>query len=415
MTSKRKIVLAYSGGLDTSIIVHWLKERYDCEVHAYCGDVGQGSSELEGLAEKAEASGAASCRVDDLRDEFLRQYVWPCLRAMTVYEGRYLLGTSMARPILAKGQVDYAREIGADAVAHGCTGKGNDQVRFELGYQALAPDLEVITPWRDWDILSREDALDYADKHNIAVTASRTKIYSRDRNLWHISHEGGELESPANAPPEDVWMMTANPTAAPDKPQEISVGFVAGVPTSVDGVELEPVALLERLNELGSIHGVGRIDICENRLVGMKSRGVYETPGGTIIFEAARSLRALTMERDTMRLCEKLMPDYTDLVYTGRWFHPMRTALDAFFTDTTLHVTGTVCVRLYNGTAIAVSAEASHSLYSEDLATFGDSASFDQVDSRGFVKLYGLPGSVAARIQGTDAYKNSRTKNGANH
>ena len=414
MTSKRKIVLAYSGGLDTSIIVHWLKERYDCEVHAYCGDVGQGASELEGLAEKAAASGAASCRVDDLRSEFLKDYVWPCVRAMTVYEGRYLLGTSMARPILAKGQVDYAREIGADAVAHGCTGKGNDQVRFELGYQALAPDLEVITPWRDWDILSREDALDYADKHNIAVTASRTKIYSRDRNLWHISHEGGELESPANAPPDDVWMMTSDPKLAPDTPQEVTVGFVAGVPTSVDGIELEPVALLERLNELGSMHGVGRIDICENRLVGMKSRGVYETPGGTIIFEAARSLRALTMERDTMRLCEKLMPDYTDLVYTGRWFHPMRTALDALFADATKHVTGSVCVRLYKGTAIAVTAEAPHSLYSEDLATFGDSATFDQADSRGFVKLYGLPGSVVAQVQGTDAYKNSKANKGAN-
>ena len=407
MTKKRKIVLAYSGGLDTSIIVHWLKQRYDCEVHAYCGDVGQGQSELAGLGDKAAASGAASCRVDDLRNEWLTNYVWPCVRAMTVYEGRYLLGTSMARPILAKGQVDYAREIGADAVAHGCTGKGNDQVRFELGYQALAPDLEVIAPWRDWDIQSREDAIDYADRHNISITASRTKIYSRDRNLWHISHEGGALEDPKNAPPDDVWMLTKNPQQAPDNPQEVTVAFVAGVPTAVDGVALAPVQLLERLNELGGAHGVGRIDICENSLVGMKSRGVYETPGGTIIFEAARSLRALTMERDTMRLCEKLMPDYTDLVYTGRWFHPMRTALDALFQDAAKHVTGSVRVRLYKGTATAISSESPFSLYSEDLATFGASASFAQADSRGFVKLYGLPGAVAARVQGTDAYQES--------
>ncbi|MCA8975393.1 MAG: argininosuccinate synthase, partial [Planctomycetes bacterium] len=274
MTNKKKIVLAYSGGLDTSIIIPWLKEHHDCEVYAYCGDVGQGSSELQGLEQKAHASGASGCRVDDLRREFLTGYVWPCLRAMTVYEGRYLLGTSMARPILAKGQVDYAHEIGATAVAHGCTGKGNDQVRFELAYQALGPDLEIIAPWRHWDIRSREDALDYADRHGIEVTASRTKIYSRDRNLWHISHEGGALESPANAPPDDVWMLTENPLHAPNKPLEVTIGFTAGVPTSVDGEELLPEDLVLRLNELGGKHGVGRVDITENRLVGMKSRGV---------------------------------------------------------------------------------------------------------------------------------------------
>ncbi len=400
MKNPRKIVLAYSGGLDTSIIVHWLKERYDgCEVHAYCGDVGQGQDELKGLEDKAAAAGAASCRVDDLRHEWLTGYVWPCIRAMTVYEGRYLLGTSMARPILAKGQVDYAREVGADAVAHGCTGKGNDQVRFELGYQALAPDLQILAPWRDWDIKSREDALDYADRHQIPVTASRTKIYSRDRNLWHISHEGGDLEFPEKAPPQDAWMLTTDPTAAPDAPQEVTVRFEGGVPTGVDGEALPPIELLEKLNELGGAHGVGRVDICENRLVGMKSRGVYETPGGTILLEAARTLRALTMERDTMRLCEKLMPDYGDLVYTGRWFHPARRALDALFLDATRHVTGEVRVRLYKGTATPTSCESPHSLYSEDLATFGDSADFDQADSRGFVRLYGLPGAVAAKVQ----------------
>ena len=301
MTAPRKIVLAYSGGLDTSIIVHWLKQRFDgCEVHAYCGDVGQGRAELDGLAAKAAAAGADSCRVDDLRREWLTDYVWPCVRAMAVYEGRYLLGTSMARPILSKGQVAYARELGADAVAHGCTGKGNDQVRFELGYQALAPDLQVLAPWRDWDIKSREDALDYADRHQITVEASRTKIYSRDRNLWHISHEGGDLESPAKAPPDDVWVLTTDPRAAPEQAAEFRLSFEAGVPTALDGDELPPEELLERLNAAGAAHGVGRVDICENRLVGMKSRGVYETPGGTIILEAARTDSATRAASDSV-------------------------------------------------------------------------------------------------------------------
>ncbi|MCC7064309.1 MAG: argininosuccinate synthase [Planctomycetes bacterium] len=400
MSKKKKIVLAYSGGLDTSIIVPWLKEHYDCEVHGYCGDIGQGEEELRGLEEKARRSGAVSCRVDDLRNVWLTDYVWPCVRAMTVYEGRYLLGTSMARPILAKGQVDYALEIGADAVAHGCTGKGNDQVRFELAYQALGPNLEIIAPWRHWDIRSREDALDYADKRGIQVTASRTKIYSRDRNLWHISHEGGALESPGNAPPDDVWVMTTDPQKAPNEPMELTLGFEAGVPVALNGETLAPEVLLARLNDLGGKHGVGRVDICENRLVGMKSRGVYETPGGTIILEAARTMRALTMERDTLRLCEKLMPDYSDLVYTGRWFHPARRAMDALFADATKHVTGSVRVRLYKGTATALAATSPKSLFSEDLATFGQSASFDHADSYGFVKLYGLPGAVAAKVQG---------------
>ena len=400
MSKLKKIVLAYSGGLDTSIIVHWLKQRYDgCEVHAYCGDVGQGADELDGLAEKAARSGAASCRIDDLRRAWLTDYVWPCLRALAVYEGRYLLGTSMSRPILASGQVQYAREIGADAIAHGCTGKGNDQVRFELAYQALAPDLEVVAPWRDWDIKSREDALEYADEHGIAVTASRTKIYSRDRNLWHISHEGGALESPANAPPDDVWTWTTDPREAPAGGAEVTVGFDAGAPISVDGERLSPEALLERLNELGARHGVGRVDITENRLVGMKSRGVYETPGGTVLLEAARSLRAVTMERDTLRLCERLLPDYCDLVYTGRWFHPARRAMDALFQEATTHVTGSVRVRLHRGAATALACESPFSLYSEELATFGE-GDFDQADSRGFVRLYGLPGAVAAKRQG---------------
>ena len=399
----KKVVLAYSGGLDTSIIIPWLIENFSCEVHALAGDVGQGEGELDGLEEKAKKTGAKTCRVVDLRREFLEGYVWPCLRAMTVYEGRYLLGTSMARPILAKAQVEYAREIGADAVAHGCTGKGNDQVRFELTYQALAPDLEVIAPWRTWNIKSREDAIDYAEKKKIPITASRTKIYSRDRNLWHISHEGGALEDPANAPPDDVWMLTVAPEKAPDRAQIVSIGYEAGVPTSLDGKKLPAEVLVAELNALGGKHGVGRIDITENRLVGMKSRGVYETPGGTILLEGLRTLRALTMDRDTLRQCEKLMPEYADVVYTGRWFAPLREAMDAFFAKATEHVTGEVKVKLFKGTATALSATSPWSLYSEDLATFGESAGFEHKDSKGFVKLYGLPGMVAASVRRKNA------------
>ena len=394
--SKTKVCLAYSGGLDTSIIIPWLQENHDFEVHCVAGDVGQGDEELAGLEEKARRTGAASCKVVDLKRTFVEDYVWPCVRAMTVYEGRYLLGTSMARPILAKAQVDYAREVGATAVAHGCTGKGNDQVRFELTYMALAPDLKIIAPWRDWDIRSREDALDYAAARDIPVTASRTKIYSRDRNLWHISHEGGALEDPANAPPDDVWMLTVDPRQAPDEPQIVSLQIEAGVPVGVDGKRMAPEALVAHLNTIGGKHGVGRVDICENRLVGMKSRGVYETPGGTIILEGVRTLRALCLERDTARMAEKLMPDYADVVYTGRWFAPLREAMDAFFTEVTKPVTGEVKVRLYKGQATALSATSPNSLFAEDLATFGHSEAYDQADSKGFVKLYGLPTKVAA-------------------
>ena len=393
-----RVVLAYSGGLDTSIIIPYLQETYGLEVHAFAGDVGQGAGELEGLEEKAAASGAASCRVADLREEFLTDYVWPCLHAMAVYEGRYLLGTSMARPVLAKGQVEYAREVGAKYVAHGCTGKGNDQVRFELGYSTLGPDLKIIAPWRDWDIKSREDALAYAAERNITVTASKEKIYSRDRNLWHISHEGGVLENPTEAPPDEVWMLTVDPREAPDDPRIIQLTFEAGVPVAVDGKTLDAVALVDQLNTIGGEHGVGRVDIIENRLVGMKSRGAYETPGGTILLEGLRTLRSVTIERDTMRQAEKLMPEYADVVYTGRWFHPLREAMDAFFASVVRPVTGTVDVRLFKGQATALRVDSPNTLYSEDLATFGESASFDQQDSRGFVKLYGLPGAVAAEV-----------------
>ncbi len=408
-----KVVLAYSGGLDTSIIIPWIQEHYGLEVHAVCGDVGQGESELAGLEAKAKKTGAKSCKVVDVRREFLTDYVWPNLRAMSVYEGRYLLGTSMARPILAKVQVDYAREVGAKYVAHGCTGKGNDQVRFELTYQALAPDLEIIAPWREWEIRSREDAIDYAEARKIPITASRTKIYSRDRNLWHISHEGGALEDPKNAPPDDVWMLTVSPEKAPDTAKIVTVGYEKGVPVSVDGKTMTPEALVAHLNTLGGAHGVGRVDICENRLVGMKSRGVYETPGGTILLEGLRTLRALTMDRDTFRTCEKLMPDYADLVYTGRWFAPLREALDTFFAEATKTVTGSVQVKLFKGTATALGATSPYSLYSEDLATFGPSAKYDHADSKGFVRLYGLPGMVAAsvrRAKGVDGSTSSAAK-----
>ena len=395
----KKIALAYSGGLDTSIIIPWLKENHDAEVHAVCGDVGQGEEELNGLVEKALNSGAATCRVVDVRDEFVTGYLWPMVRALSVYEGRYLLGTSIARPLLAKVQVDYAREVGATAVAHGCTGKGNDQVRFELAFQALAPELEVIAPWRTWKIRSREDALDYADARGIQVTASRTKIYSRDRNLWHISHEGGALEDPANSPPDDVWVWSEDPRRAPDQAEEVTLSFRAGVPIAIDGKDYGPAGLVAELNRRGARHGVGRVDIVENRLVGMKSRGVYETPGGTIVYEAARSLRALTLERDTARMAERLALEFGDLIYTGRWFAPLREALSAFFDEVCAPVTGEVRVRLFKGQATAVGASSAHSLYSESLATFGESASFDHADSKGFVKLYGLPNQVAAAVR----------------
>ena len=404
MTNKKKVVLAYSGGLDTSVIIPWLEEHHGLEVHAFAGDVGQGAEELDGLEDKAAATGAASCKVADLREEFLVDCVWPCLRALAVYEGRYLLGTSMARPVIAKGQVDYAKQIGADFLAHGCTGKGNDQVRFELAYQALAPEMGVIAPWRDWDIESREDAIDYANAKGIPITASKEKIWSRDRNLWHLSHEGGALEDPGAAAPEDVYMLTTSPKLAPDQAVVCELGFEAGVPTTLNGETLSPVELIEALNTLGGTHGVGRVDITENRLVGMKSRGIYETPGGTIVYEALRSLRSITMERDTMRQAEKLSVEYTDLVYTGRWFHPLRVAMDAFFSESAKPVTGIARVELYKGTATTIGVESEHSLYREELATFGAGEGYSQKDSEGFVKLYGLPGKVAAMV-GAEAGK----------
>ena len=394
----RKVVLAYSGGLDTSIIIPWLAEEKGYEVHCLAGDVGQGAGELEGLEQKAAASGAASCRVVDLRTTFVRECIWPALRALAVYEGRYLLGTALARPVLARAQVEYAREVGAGALAHGCTGKGNDQVRFDLAYMAFAPDLTIEAPWREWSIESREDALEYAARHAIPVTATKAKIYSRDRNLWHVSHEGGPLEDPGTAPPDDVWMLTAHPWQAPDEPERVRVGFEAGVPGALNGEALEPVALIERLNGLAGRHGVGRADIVENRLVGMKSRGCYETPGGTVIYEALRSLRALTVERDTARLVERLALEWAQVVYNGQWFHPLKEALDALFARACERVTGEVTVRLFKGQATALAATSPHSLYSDDLASFTMGADFEPAHSEGFVRLFGLAGSVSRRV-----------------
>ncbi len=391
----KKIVLAYSGGLDTSIIIPWLKER-GWEVHCLAGDVGQGAGELDGLEEKAAATGAASCRVADLREGFVTEMIWPALRALAVYEGRYLLGTSLARPILARAQIEYAREVGANAVAHGCTGKGNDQVRFEVGYRAFEPTIEVVAPWRNWEIKSREDAIDYAERAGIPITASREKIYSRDRNLWHISHEGGAIENIGNVPPDDAWTWTVDPKEAPDEARTVRVAFEGARPVKVDGVALSPVEIVETLNDLGAAHGVGRIDIVENRLVGMKSRGLYETPGGTILFEALRTLRSACVERDTLDLAERLAPEYARTVYNGLWFHPKREAMDAFFESVMAPCDGEVTVELFKGRATATSVHSDKSLYRDDLASFTMGAGYEPADSEGFVRLFGLPGTVAA-------------------
>ncbi len=395
MSESKKVVLAYSGGLDTSIIIPWLKER-GWEVHCLAGDVGQGAEELVGLEEKAAATGAASCKVADLREPFVTETIWPALRALAVYEGRYLLGTSLARPILARAQVEYAKEVGATAVAHGCTGKGNDQVRFEVGYRAFDPSLEVIAPWRTWDITSREEAIDYANAAGIPITATKKKIYSRDRNLWHISHEGGAIEDVGAPPPDDAWTWTVDPREAPDAPARVTLSFESGVPVAIDGQATGPVAMIEQLNDAGAAHGVGRVDIIENRLVGMKSRGLYETPGGTILFEALRTLRSLCVERDTLDLCERIAPEYARTVYNGLWFHPKREAMDALFANAMEPCTGDVTVELYKGRATAVATSSGRSLYRDDLASFKMGDGYEPQDSEGFVRLFGLPGTVAA-------------------
>jgi argininosuccinate synthase len=396
MNKPKKVALAYSGGLDTSVIIPWLKENYGCEVVAVCGDIGQGADELAGLEQKARNTGASEVYVEDMREEFVTGYLWKLVRAGGVYEHKYLLGTSIARPLLAKKQVEVALRTGCDALAHGCTGKGNDQVRFELTYKALAPQLQVIAPWREWDIVSREDAIEYAAKHKVPISATTTKIYSRDRNLWHISHEGGALEDPANPAPDEIWMLTRSPREAPDKPAEVSIGFEKGVPVSVNEKRLSGVEIVETLNQIGGEHGIGRIDLVENRFVGMKSRGCYETPGGTLIMAAHRELEALTLDRNTMHYKQRLALEYAEMVYNGLWFTLLREALDAFFETTSQTTTGEITLRLYKGNLEPVSRKSPHSLYSLDIASFTMGAGYDQKDARGFINLIGLPIQVRA-------------------
>ncbi len=394
--SPKKVALAYSGGLDTSCIIPWLKERYGCEVIAVAADVGQ-PDDLSGVEAKALASGATRCHVLDLRDEFVTDYAFPTLRAGAIYERKYLLGTSMARPVIAKHQVEIALLEGCDALAHGCTGKGNDQVRFELTYQALAPQLAVIAPWRMWDIRSREDAIAYAAAHGVPVAATTAKIYSIDGNLWHLSHEGGALEDPWTEPPADAYGLTVPPENAPDEPAYVTIAFEQGRPVAIDGRHLGPVAIVEELNALGAAHGVGRIDLLENRLVGMKSRGVYETPGGTLLAVAHSELEHLTLDKATMRQKDQLAQTYADLVYNGQWFSPLREALDAFVDKTQEPVTGEVRLKLYKGTCQAVGRRSPYGLYQEDLATFGADDVYRQADAEGFIRLYGLGQKVAAQ------------------
>ena len=388
----KKVVLAYSGGLDTSIIIPWLRENYGCEVIAMIGDVGQ-QEDLEAARQKALATGASAVYTEDLRAEFVRDYIWPTLRAGAVYEHTYLLGTSMARPVIAKRQAELALSLGADGLSHGCTGKGNDQVRFELAYKAVAPNLQIIAPWREWDIDSREDAIAYAAKHNIPVEQSRKNIYSRDRNIWHLSHEGGELEDLANAPNEAMWQWVVSPQQAPETPEDVEIGFEAGTPVSVNGNTLGPIDLLNTLNDIAAKHGVGRTDLVENRLVGMKSRGAYETPGGTLLVTAHRELERLTVDRETAHFQQALSLRYAELVYYGLWFSPLREALDGFFHVAQQRVTGSVGLKLWKGTLNVTKRISPYSLYRAELASF-TMGRYNPKDAEGFINLFALPVTV---------------------
>ena len=403
-TKFTKVVLAYSGGLDTSVIVPWLRENYDCEVICFCADIGQGE-ELGGLEAKALASGASKVYIEDLRHEFAKDFLIPMLQSGAVYERQYLLGTSVARPLIAKWQVAIAEAEGADAVAHGCTGKGNDQVRFELTFQALNPTLKVIAPWREWDIRSREDALAYARKHNVPVTQTEKSIYSRDRNLWHLSHEGGRLENPAQEPEEIMYQWTVAPENAPDVADIVKIDFEKGVPVAINDVQMPPAALIAKLNEYGAKHGIGRIDLVENRLVGMKSHGVYAPPGGTILYAAHRELESLCLDRDTMHYKEQIALRYGELVYFGQWYHTLREALQAFIEKTQETVTGWVKVKLYKGNIIVMGRQSPFSFYREDFATFGQEDVYDQSHAEGFITLFGLPMKVKAMMEVSDGGK----------
>lgn len=393
-----KIILAYSGGLDTSIIIPWLKENYSYDVIAMVADVGQGD-DMEAVIKKAYATGASKVVVKDLREEFLTGYVFPAVQAGAVYEHKYLLGTSLARPVIAKHQVETALDEGAVGVAHGCTGKGNDQVRFEHAYQALAPELKVIAPWREWKLKSREDCLDYAELHGIAVAASREKIHSRDRNLWHISHEGGELEDAGNGPFDSTWQITRSPKEAPDREEQVSIGYEKGIPVSVNGMKLDPVALVELVNEIGARNAIGRIDIVENRFVGIKSRGCYETPGGTLLIAAHRELESLVLDRDLMHFKQHMALKYAELVYFGLWFTPLRESIEAFVSSTQKEITGTITLSLYKGNVSIVSRHSEYSQYRNDLAAFTMDDSYDQKDAEGFIRILGLPARSRARVR----------------
>ncbi len=404
----KKVVLAYSGGLDTSIIIPWLKENYNnCEVIAVSGDVGQGT-ELDGLEEKAIKTGASKLYIEDLNKEFVEEFVFPTLKAQAVYEGKYLLGTSFARPIIAKRIVEIALAEGADAICHGCTGKGNDQVRFELTIKAFAPDMEIIAPWRIWDIKSRDEEIDYAEAHNIPLKINRETNYSKDKNLWHLSHEGLDLEDPANEPQyekEGFLELGVSPIQAPDKPTYVTIHFEQGVPTAIDGVEMDGVSIIKKLNELGGTNGIGLADIVENRLVGMKSRGVYETPGGTILYHAHDVLETITLDKATQRMKQKLAIDFADIVYNGQWYTPLREALSAFVDKTQETVTGDVKLKLYKGNIINAGVTSPYTLYDEEVATFDEDEVYDQKDSAGFINLFGLPIKVKAKL---DAKRNNK-------
>ena len=394
-----KVVLAYSGGLDTSIIIPWLKEHYGCEVIAVAANVGQGMGELEGLEEKAIKTGASKCYIEDLTEEFVNDFIVPTVKAGAVYEGKYLLGTSFARPVIAKRLVEIAKKEGADAIVHGCTGKGNDQVRFELTIKAFAPNMPIIAPWRFWELNSREKEIAYAEEHNVPLKINRETNYSKDKNLWHLSHEGLDLEDPANEPDYDkILEMGVSPEKAPDKPTYVTLSFEKGVPVAVDGQKMKPVDIIYKLNELGGKNGIGIIDMVENRLVGMKSRGVYETPGGTILYAAHQSLEEITLDKETQHYKMQMGIKYSELVYNGQWYTPLMEALNAFVDKTQETVTGDVKLKLYKGNIMNAGMTSPHSLYSEEIATFGEDHVYDQADSAGFINLFGLPIKVKALL-----------------
>ena len=407
----KRVVLAYSGGLDTSIIIPWLRENYGCEVIAMVGNVGQGD-DYAAVRRKALASGASKVFVEDLREEFVTGYLWKAVKAGTIYEGKYLLGTSLARPVIAKAQVKVALATGADALAHGCTGKGNDQVRFELTFKALAPHLQVIAPWREWSIKSREDALQYAETHGIPVPVTKKDLYSRDRNLWHLSHEGGPLETKLGEPPEDAWKLTSSPQNAPKEEEAVVIGFEAGVPVSVNGKRLGPVKLIETLNEIGGRYGVGRTDLVENRLVGMKSHGAYETPAGTLIYAAHHELEALCLDRETFHYKQHVALRYAELVYYGQWFTPLREALDGFVDSTQENVTGKVTLGLYRGSIRVLDRVSPNSLYDTSIGSFVMGADYDQKDAEGFINILGLPLRIEAALRKKRAAKPAGRKKG---